>query len=258
VKLLSFAFQPAGDYIELVGISDLHYGSSNFLPKKAEKHRSYIVENSDRRCIDMGDSTENALRSSPGSSVFRQTCPPSEQREWVREFYRPIKDRTLAVVCGNHGDRSEKDADFIPDETLASFIDCPLIRWEGVLVVTVGDSRHGQQYTIYTRHAISQSSKPAQIMNAMFNKSRSVQGLDAYWFAHNHMFLTTSLPCQIVDTRHGKIKVREQVFLMGDSFMSYDESYADQYGYPLPTAGQASIRLYKDTHRVEVQRLVYS
>lgn len=257
MRLISRVFQPEGDCIELVSISDLHYGSSNFLPKKAEKHRDYILADPDRVVVDMGDSTENALRSSPGSSVFRQTCPPSEQREWVREYYRPMADRVLGVVAGNHGDRGEKDADFIPDEMLSSFLDVPLVRWEAVIVLTVGDSRHGQQYTIYVRHAISQSSKPAQIMNAMFNKSRFVQGCDAYLFAHNHMFLATTLPFQIVDARHKKVRVREQVFCMGDSFMSYDESYAEQYGYPLPSPGQVSLKLYKDVHRIDVQRLLY-
>lgn len=257
MRLLPFTFQPEGDYLEVVGVSDLHYGSSHFLPKKAEKHRKYILTDPDRKVIDLGDSIENALRSSPGSSIYNQTCPPREQREWVREWYRPMRDRVLGVVASNHPDRSERESDCNPDEILTTFLGCPWIRWEAVLSITVGDSRHGQNYTIYTRHAVSNSSKPAQILNAMFAKSRAIQGCDVYWAAHNHMFLYEPLPATTPDPRHKKVKQLEQHFVMGDSFIGYDESYAEQHGYPLPTPGQVSLRLYKDVHRIDVQRLVY-
>lgn len=207
--------------------------------------------------IDLGDSTENALRSSPGSSQFQQTCPPREQREWVKEYYRPLRDRVLAVVASNHSDRSDREVDWNPDETLVSFLDCPYIRWEGVLSITVGDSRRGQNYNIFVRHAVSNSSKPAFILNAMLNKSRSIQGCDVYWAAHCHQYIYEPVPTQIPDSRHRKMKRLEQHFVMSDSFMEYEESYAEQHGFAYPTEGQASLKLYRDSHRVEVCRLVY-
>jgi len=257
VRLLPFSFQPEGQYLELVGISDLHAGSSHFLEKKALRHRAYILDDPDRKVIDLGDHCENSLRSSPGSAVFQQTMPPREQRAWIKEYYRPMRDRVLAVTAGNHEDRSERDSDISADEMLITFLDCPWIRWEAVLSITVGDSRCGQNYTIYVRHAVSNSSKPPVILGAMFAKSRTVQGCDAYWFAHNHMYLAESLPTLTPDPRHGKVKQKLQHFVMGDSFMSYDESYAEQHGYPIPNPGQVALRLYKDHREIEVKRLLY-
>lgn len=257
MKLLPFTFQPEGDFIEIVGISDLHYGSAHFNAKKAEKHRSYILAHPDRKALDLGDGIENGLRSSPGSSVYKQTCPPSEQRAWLKEWYRPMRERVLGVVAGNHEDRSERESDISPDELLVNFLDCPWIQWEAVLSVTVGDSRHGQNYSIYTRHAISNSSKPPVILGAMFNKSRAIQGCDVYWFAHNHMFMSESLPTLTPDARHGKVRERLQHFVMGDSFLDYDQSYAEQHGFPLPNPGQVALRLYRDRHYVEVVRLIH-
>jgi len=205
----------------------------------------------------MGDATENALRTSPGASQFQQTCPPREQRGWVQEYYRPIRDRVLAVVASNHSDRSDREVDWNPDETLVAFLDCPYIRWEGVLSITVGDSRRGQNYNIYVRHMISNSSKPAMVLNALINKARVVQACDAYWAAHCHQYIYDPVPTQIPDPRHNKMKRLEQHFIMSDSFLEHGESYAEQHNFPYPTEGQVSLKLYRDTHRVEVGRLVY-
>lgn len=264
MRLLSYAFQPEtlvdpehGPYVELVGISDLHAGSYHFLEKKALKHRSYILANPERKVIDLGDSVENAIHSSPGASMFQQAMPPREQRDYIREYYRPMRERVLGVVASNHPDRSEREVDWNPDETLVAFLDCPYIRWEAVLSITVGTRQYGQNYTVYMRHNISNSSKPAMILNALINKSRSVQGCDVYWGAHCHQYINEPVPCEIPDPRHRKMRVMEQHFCMSDSFLARDGSYAEQHNYPTPTEGQIALRLYRDKHLVEPKRLLY-
>ena len=257
MRLLPLQFTPEGNYIELVSVADLHCGSKQFLEKKALKHRGYILGSPDRKVIDMGDDSENALRVSPGSSIFQQRITPSEQREWVREYYRPIKERVLCVVASNHSDRSDREVDWNPDEALVAFLDCPYIRWEAVLSVTVGDSAKGQNYNIFVRHAFSNSAKPAMILNAMVNKSRSVQGCDAYLGAHTHQFAYLAVPALLPDQRHKRMRQLEQHFVTNGAFIDHEGSYAEQHSYPYPADGQVSLRLYRDRHEVEVKRLVY-
>uniref|UniRef100_A0A6M3JIW5 Putative DNA repair exonuclease n=1 Tax=viral metagenome TaxID=1070528 RepID=A0A6M3JIW5_9ZZZZ len=256
-RLIPFQFHPEGDFIEIVGIADLHYGSKQFLEKKAMKHRAYALAHPDRKVIDFGDATENALPSSPGSSMFQQTCPPSEQREWVKEYYRPMRDRTIAVIASNHSDRSDRHADWTPDETLVSFLDCTYIRWEAVLAVTVGDSRRGQQYLIFVRHKISNSARPSTILNALLTKTMETQACDVYWAAHCHQWLHHPKIAVLPDPRHRRMKVVEQHLVASDAFIDHDASYAEQHNYPLASEGQASVRLYKDRHHVEVVRNLY-
>jgi hypothetical protein len=260
VKLIPFTFHPEGDWIELVGISDLHYGAKTFLPKKAQAHRQYILDHPDRKVVDMGDREENALPDSPGRSHFDQTCSPSEQREWVREYYRPMKDRVIAVVASNHPGRSERKVDWSSDETFMAFLDLPkqnYVRWERVLSVTVGDSRCGQNYTILVRHYVSNSANPGTIFRSMFNKARACQGCDVYWFAHCHQYLYEPLPTSVPDSRHRKMREIEQHFLMADSFMAFEGSYAEESNWTPPTPGQVSLVLHKSEHKIEVKRLLY-
>ena len=264
VRLISYQFQPEtlidsehGPYVEVDEIADLHYGSRFFLLKKAMQHREYILANPERKVIDVGDHYENSLRSSPGAAIFEQTCSPREQRAWVKEYCRPMRDRFLAVTAGNHEDRSARDSDIEADEMLVDFLGCPWIRWEAILSITVGDSRHGQNYTIYVRHAVSNSTKTNVIMGAMFQRAKTAQGCDVYLFAHNHTFIYESLPCFMPDPRHGKVREKLQHFCMGDSFLNYEGSYAEQHGYALPNPGQVALRLYQNKHLVEVKRLLY-
>lgn len=257
MKLLSYTFQPESDYIELVGVCDLHYGSPTFMPKKAMKHREYILSSPDRKVLDLGDHCESALNSSPGDSAIQQKDTPDQQSDWVAAYYEPMRDRLLGIVTGNHEDRSAREGGISIDKWLTTKLSCPWIRWEAIISITVGDSRRGQNYTIYTRHAVSNSAKPGQVLNAMIAQSRSIQSCDAYVFGHNHFYMYESIPTQVPDPRHNKVAVKLQHFVMGDAFMERDTSYAEQRNFPLANPGQFSLRLYKSTHRVEVQRLVY-
>ncbi len=264
MKLLAYQFQPEtlvdpenGPYIEVVYVTDLHWGHPTFMPKKAKKHRQYILDSPDRKAVDLGDHVENAIRSSPGDSALKQKGYPEEQLDQVADFYEPIRDRLLAITTGNHEDRSERDAGISADKWLTTKLDCPWVKWEAVLSITAGDSRRGQQYTIYMRHAISNSSKPHVVLGAMLNKAKSVQGMDVYAFGHNHMYLYQPLPTMIADPRHGKVRKKEQHFVMGDCFFEHDGSYAEQHDYPLATEGQFSLKLYQNKHLVEVKRLLY-
>lgn len=263
MKLLSFQFQPTelsdenGPYIEVVGVTDLHYGAATFLPKKAAKHRQYILDCPDRKVFDLGDHLESALISSPGDSAVKQTHTPEQQADWVADYYWDMRDVLLGIVTGNHEDRSERDGGISADKWLTTKLGCPWIRWEAILSITVGNSRRGQNYTIYTRHAVSNSSKPGQVLNSMVAQSRAIQNCDVYTFGHNHFFMSESIPMQSPDPRHGKVLQKLQHFAMGDSFMARDGSYAEQRNFALANPGQFSLKLYQNQHLVEVKRLLY-
>jgi hypothetical protein len=263
LKLLQYQFSPtelsdeSGPYIEVVGITDLHYGAATFLPKKAEKHRKYILESVDRKAFDLGDHCESALSSSPGDSAVQQKDTPDQQSDWVADYYGPMRDKLLGIVTGNHEDRSAREGGISIDKWLTTKLGVPWVRWEAIASITVGTKAKGQNYTLYTRHAVSNSSKPGQVLNAMIAQSRAVQGCDAYLFGHNHFFMNESMPVQVPDPRHGKVRVQLQHFVMGDAFMARENSYAENRNFPLANPGQFSLKLYRDTHRVDVKRLVY-
>jgi hypothetical protein len=257
VRPIRFSFQPQeADYIELVGVADLHFGHAQHQHYKAMKHRDYIAASPDRYAIDLGDPIENALKDSPGS-IYDQRMRPRDQREYAYDWYEPISDRLLGICASNHGERSVRTADFSPEEWLADKFNVQYIRFQAVLAITVGDSRKGNQYLIHVQHGGGGAQTVGGIILKMQKTSIKTQGCHAYLRAHNHQWVhhpqTTFWP----DARHGKIRKIVQHLVCSGAHLDYDESYAEGKDYPLPTEGQVSLKLYRDRPCVEVTRLTY-
>lgn len=255
MTFLPFQFRPEGNYIELVGIADLHIGAKTFNEKRALRHRDYILDHPDRKVVDLGDHTENALRDSPGNALYEQKLSPSEQRAAAKEYYSPLRDRVLCVCESNHSGRSTRLADIGPDDMLCAFLGAPLVV-EGMLSVTVGDGRYGQSYNILVRHSVGNCCTPASIIAALQRKSMRVQGLDAICVGHSHQYVYYPQVAEIPDPRHKKVRVVTQHLCCSDSFMDFDDSYAQSGNYARPVPGQIALRLYKDRHEIEVVRLL--
>jgi hypothetical protein len=101
---------PDFDSVDIYPICDFHDGDPktdeemfiNFVKFiKADKHRYWLYA---------GDNLNNAIKSSV-SNVYNEKRPPSQQKEHFIEIMRPIADRCLCFIPGNHEARSAKDDD---------------------------------------------------------------------------------------------------------------------------------------------------
>ena len=89
------------DYADIYFIHDGHYGAELFNEKKWKALKSKI-QNDDRAYVCwIGDLMENAIPNSK-SDVFTQKHSPAEQKEWATQQLFDMKDKTIAVVPGNH------------------------------------------------------------------------------------------------------------------------------------------------------------
>lgn len=255
MKLIPLRFQPDKDHIDITVISDLHCGASSFNQRKALKHRDFILAEPDRYCIDLGDTFDNTLKSSIGN-VYENTLTPSEQRSWVKEYYRPMNDRLLAVCESNHSERSVRDSDFSPQEWLSDITGSAFIRYQAVLAVTVGDSAKGQTYLLHLWHGSTAAQTDGGLLNALLRLPVRVQGCHAYLSGHAHRWVHHTSTCFIPDARHRKVKHFEQHVICNGSFLDYDATYAEAKGYQVPTSGMANLRLYRDEFQIDVERLV--
>lgn len=89
------------EYADIYFIHDVHFGSELFNEKKWKALKAAIQDNEFAYVCWIGDLFENALPNSKGD-VFSQRYSPAEQKEWVTKQLCDLKDRTIAVVAGNH------------------------------------------------------------------------------------------------------------------------------------------------------------
>lgn len=93
------------DSVEVYPIHDLHVGNERFDVKRYMRLKQHILSARNRFVIMVGDLLEDALVGSR-SDPLKQTMSPIDQQEFVTEQFRAFKDRTIAIIDGNHEARS--------------------------------------------------------------------------------------------------------------------------------------------------------
>jgi hypothetical protein len=89
------------EYSTIYFAHDIHFGSELFNEKKWNAFKGLIQKDDSAYICWIGDVMENAIPNSK-SDMFTQRYSPAEQKEWATEELFDLKDKTIAVVAGNH------------------------------------------------------------------------------------------------------------------------------------------------------------
>lgn len=101
---------PDYDYIEIYPITDFHDGDPKTDETMFKNFVKYIEADERRYWLYAGDNLNNAIKSSV-SNVYNEKRSPHEQKEHFIELVRPIADKCLCFIPGNHEYRSQKETD---------------------------------------------------------------------------------------------------------------------------------------------------
>ena len=214
------------EYEEIVvyASSDLHYGSRQFddrqwyaLEKMLKPDNAYIIF--------CGDLMDNATRSSK-SNVYYSSCPPSEQKVWLRDRLEPFKDKILCVVPGNHEARTSKDVDMYPIYDVCVMLGIDDRYRQGFAVVDIavgsGNGRHidlPYRYTGYVCH------KAQRLVN--YGLADATEGIDFLLYGHTHRPLDAPLARTCYDRRRSIISERSVEMVNAGHFLTYQDYPAE-------------------------------
>ena len=84
--------------VQIVVLSDLHYGNPYCSVKHFGRTIDYIKENENCYCLLNGDLCESAIRTSKGD-IYRQVGSPDDQKQQIVEWLLPVKDKVLGMTC---------------------------------------------------------------------------------------------------------------------------------------------------------------
>lgn len=165
-------------------LHDLHFGSELFDSKRWGKLKNQIINDAHAIVFWVGDLIENAIPNSK-SDVFTQTHSPAEQKEWATQQLTDLKDKTAAVVPGNHcSNRTTKVCGLYP------LYDCCLIAGMGekyrdtFAIIDVGIGRikpsSNKQF-----HYVGQIQHKAKDIKACCSADFT-DGIDFFAYGHDH------------------------------------------------------------------------
>lgn len=180
----------------------------------------------------MGDGGECVTKGSKGD-VFEQTMSPTDQQNDVVRLTRPIWDKGLFGVAGNHGKRTFKETGLDWDETLCAKLGIPYLGtaafWHLKLRAGPG-AEHPAVFSIYTHHGIDSGVSIASKVNRAVAFDRTFIA-DTILTAHSHVAM--DLPPRYYATlgRSGIVWNATHEYICGSAYDSRT-GYAEDKGYP--------------------------
>lgn len=202
------------EHLNIYPLGDLHIGSAEFDHDKWRKWKKMVMDDPNSAIVLIGDLLENNLRSSVGSP-FDQTMSPREQKELLAKELRPLADKILSGVQGNHEYRTTRSSDSCPlyDIMFLLGIEGRYRENASFLKVALGSKAKDRQWT-YTFAMFHGSSKfKTRVMGY------AIDGMDVMITGHDHQ-PQSYFPAKIViDSKNETVTTRGFVRLVVSSFL---------------------------------------
>lgn len=218
--------------LTIIPISDVHIGDKTTNLKAFRDVLERIKNEPNTYTILNGDLCNVALKSSK-SDVYSDELTPMEQVLQIIKFLEPIKDKILVMSNGNHEDRITKDTSIDVLYLVAKQLKIEQVYsnswWYLYLSFGKGEKGRKLNYTLTGYHGSGGGRKSGSKINRLEEMSQVVIA-DIYLMAHVHKPIATK---GIIFTPYYQSKTlskQEMYYLISNSFVEYEGSYAEKMG----------------------------
>jgi predicted phosphodiesterase len=247
---------PSRPDLTIYPISDVHFGAAEHKEREWEQFCIDILKDENAYITLGGDLINNATKTSV-SNVYDEKYRPREQKRIITEMLRPIKDRILCAVSGNHERRSSKEIDDDPTYDIMAKLDLEHLYRENIAFVRIrmgnsinaGDRNptyiltvtHGSGGGILTGGAVNRGERFGYVLD----------GCDALIVGHTHKPFVTQ-PAKIkIDATHNMVSIKPFKVISSTSWMEYGGYAAQKMLTPSSHAPQV-ITLYGKRKEIKV------
>jgi len=218
-------------YIHLYPIADAHIGSAEFDEKLFKLWVQTVQGDPYGYAVIAGDMLNNGIKTSK-TNVYEEQMRPAQQKEYLHESLKPIKEKILGACGGNHCYRNicEVDDDPLYDVFCRLGIEDRYRQNACFLKISLGRAKKDRQvsYCVVLVHGKSR--------NKLIKWEYSVDGADVIISGHTHTPEETP-PCKIrVDMHNEAVSTTEFTSVVCSSFQDYG-GYALR-GLMLPNASK--------------------
>ena len=227
-----------GKDITIIPISDVHLGAEECMEQEFIQFIQTVKDTPNVYLVLGGDLIDNGTRNGV-TNIFRATMPPSQQKKEMANILKPVKDRILCFVPGNHERRSGKDADDDPVYDIAAKLDLEHLYRENIASVKIqmgkdktknGSKQSGEKrptYTLVVTHGAGGGIFTGAAVNRNERFGYVIDGMDALIVGHTHKPFTTQPGKIQIDPRNNKVSVKPFKVISSTSWLNYG-GYAAQ------------------------------
>ena len=245
-EVRSVEYTTADNRLLLIPLGDVHLGSPTCDIDKFVKTMAFIKA-TDCKIILMGDLLEAASKSSVGSGWVEQTASPQDQLDALKEVFKPIKDKILLVLDGNHEERIWKNSGISVSKVLADHLGAPYGGYSAFVYIRVGK----QNYVVHAQHGSTGARYLRTKMHAAMKTAEHTDA-DLYLYGHTHELASAVQPYRRYDKRGRYVGMKKKRFVLTGGFLNYFGGYAERKNMNPSPIGVANIKLYGDHFDIHV------
>lgn len=218
---------PAVPESKLYFIGDLHVGAIECNRKAWEDFCGKVLSDQSAYLMILGDLIDNGTKQSV-TNCFEATMRPREQKKYLMNCLKPLSERILCFVQGNHEARN-RDCDDDPLYDVACKLDLEdLYRQNAAfLKLCYGQRNNGretvplQTYVVCVTHGAGGGIYTGATVNRNERFGMMLEGVDILGVGHTHKG-TVSKPSKIVvDIRSNSVIQKSMTVISACSWLSY-------------------------------------
>lgn len=240
--------------ITIYPIADVHLGA---MEHAEEEWQEFLkkVESEDAYLILAGDLLNNGVRSCKFANPFEEKLRPREAKARMVEHLKPVKDRILCVVSGNHERRTLRDDDQDLSYDICAKLDIEHLYRENVAYMKIGLNRLTKQtkadsaYVFAVTHGAGGGIYTGSAVNRDERFGNVIDGLDCLVTGHVHKGFISKPSKIIIDTRNNIVKMSHYTVVSCVSWLNYGGYAARSMLLPAHVCDPQKIHLAKGRHK---------
>lgn len=229
--------------VDVVPISDVHYGATSYNHEKFLEYLEYIRVNDHVIGYLNGDLIDYSGKNSPGSAIFEQNVTPNQQVLDIIELLRPIAHKLVFSLPGNHEERSMRTDGLDVAQVIAMALDIPYFRGPTHMDI----SWKGYTWRFHCQHGVSNSMTEGGKLNAA-KKPTYFHGDFHHFVVMGHVHDATIKEQRAICRNYETMDLEERKYyiVILPAFLDYWGSYGENKGWSPSAIGSISMHLYSN------------
>lgn len=244
--------------ITIYPIADVHLGA---MEHAESAWQSFVkrIEQENAYLIIAGDMINNSTRGTKFANPFDEVLRPREAKRRMVEYLKPIADRCLCYVGGNHESRTAKDCDQDLSYDICVKLGIEHLYRENIAFMSIGVGKRNTENKALATYtfAVAHGSGGGVLTGSALNKSERfagqvLEGVDCIVTGHVHKGFISHPSKIVVDPRNRRVSVRTYYVVSCESWLNYGGYAAKAMLTPAEIANPQQLRLVanKDNKRI--------
>jgi predicted MPP superfamily phosphohydrolase len=237
---------PENKDITIVPVGDIHLGAAEHMEAAWREFRTKILENPNAYILLLGDLLNNAIKSSV-SNIYDEIIRPREAKKMMVEMLKPLKDRILCAVTGNHERRSSREVDDDAVYDIMCKLDLEDLYRENIAFLKIqmgdqnGNGQYNPTYVLVVTHGAGGGVLTGGVINRAERFAYAIDGADALVVGHSHKPFVSQPGKLKIDPYNNIVSVKPFKVISASSWLDYGGYAAQKNLLPTTHAAQKLI-----------------